>query len=271
MNKKNEFVLIGIISLILLSLVAFLGYNQFSKEEESTDKLIASGHPEWPPIMYQQDDKIVGAGPEIVERIFTELGVPVTTNYEGSWDEVQQKAKDGTVDVLVAAYKTAEREEYMDYSIPYTTDPVVLVVKKGKTFPNNSLDELIDKKGVVMIGDSYGQTFDNFIKEKLSVREVSTAKEAFDLLENEEAHYFVYALYSAQNYMFENQVMDNFEIIPNYITSENFYVTISKKSPYNYLMPQVNELLQKYTEDGIIDQIISDKRQALWNLPQTGQ
>lgn len=260
MNKKTIWLLFAA---AILFLAAFLA-PRLSKNKLPSE-LVASGHPEWPPIMYQQDDKIVGAGPEIVAKVFGDLGVKVDSKYEGPWDAVQSKAKDGTVDVLVAAYKTAERETYMDYSIPYTVDPVVLVTKKGKAFSYDKWDDLIGKKGVVTTGDSYGQDFDAFLKDKLTTQQVGTPAEAFALLENEKADYFVYALYSAENYFFKQKVSDQFEILPKYVSSENFYLTISKKSPFGSLLPQVNALLEKYKSDGTIDQIIESSKQSLWS------
>ncbi len=248
-----------VIILIVIVLVAwYFVKNQTPKE------LTISGHPEWPSIMYQQGDQIVGAGPEIAIKIFEELGVEAISKYEGSWDLVQEKAKSGEVDVLVAAYKTTERETYMDYSIPYTVDPVVLVVKKDKAFSYDKWEDLIDKKGVVTIGDSYGQDFDNFIKESLTVQSVNTPEEAFTLLSNEEVDYFVYALYSAQDYIFKNKLADQVEIVPNYVSTENFYLTISKESPFIELLPEVNDLLKKYKDDGTIDQIIEKHNKSLW-------
>jgi polar amino acid transport system substrate-binding protein len=250
--------LVGLIVVILL-------IYWFSTKSQPTKVLVASGHPAWPPIMYQQDDQIVGAGPEIVKKIFTELGVKTVFKYEGTWDVVQSKAKAGTVDVLVAAYKTKERETYMDYSIAYTVDPVVLVVKKGKAFPYDKWEDLIGKKGVVTIGDSYGQDFDNFIKEKLSVEKATTLKEAFDLLDQEKADYFVYALYSTQDYIFKNKISDKVEILSKYVSTENFYMTISKKSSFAKLLPKVNTLLEKYVKDGTVKQIIEKNKQSLWS------
>lgn len=148
----------------------------------NSQTLVASGHTDWAPIMYQEGNKIIGAGPEIITKIFDELGIKVNSKYVGSWDVVQEKAKDGSIDVIVAAYKTTEREAYMDYSIPYTIDPVVLVVKKGNDFAYEDWEDLVGKKGIVMTGDSYGQAFDNILlTDKLTVEEVGTPEEAFSL------------------------------------------------------------------------------------------
>ena len=143
--------------------------------------LVASGHPEWPPIMYRNGNTIDGAGPALVKKILDAVGVPasVTFPYQGTWDEVQAKARAGTVDILVAAYKTTEREGYMVYSDPYTTDPVAVFVAKGRAFPFAVFADLIGKRGIAMVGDSYGQAFDDFAAAQLSLQRVATIEEAF--------------------------------------------------------------------------------------------
>src|SRR5262245_60682157 len=144
--------------------------------------IVASGHPEWPPIMFQRGSVIDGVGPALVIKIFDALGVPVRFPFTGTWDEVQAKARAGEVDILVAAYKTAERETYMVYSDPYTTDPVAIFVARGKAFPFGTFDDLIGKRGIAMVGDSYGQAFDDFAAARLALRRVTTSDEAFDLV-----------------------------------------------------------------------------------------
>lgn len=258
MFNIKRFLIIALAALVLFLAGVWLWNNR------QTSSYIASGHPQWPPIMYQADNAIVGAGPEIVSQIFGELGVKIVSKYEGPWGVVQEKTRNGEVDVLVAAYKTTEREAYMDYSIPYTVDPVALVVKKGGAFPYAQREDLIGKRGVVTNGDSYGQEFDNFIKEKLTVQAVGTTEEAFDKILNGEADYFVYALYSADDYIFKNKLSDQVEILPTYVSTEKFYLTISKKSPLVKYLPQVNALLEKYQTDGTIERIIEEYKAELW-------
>lgn len=262
MSKKFWQILIVI--LLLIGIVS-LEVGCFVKNQKPDYEFIASGHPEWAPIMYQKNDLIVGAGPDITIKVFSDLGIKIPSLYEGSWDIVQECARSGKVDVLVAAYKTAERETYMEYSIPYTVDPVSLFVRKGKDFVFTDKEDLVGKKGVVTIGDSYGQEFDDFLKEKLSVEKVATPDEAFALLIDGEADYFLYALYSGQNALVAKKLTDQIAILSNYVSVENFYLTISKKSPLVKYLPQVNSLLEKYIADGTIDQIIENEKKILWS------
>jgi polar amino acid transport system substrate-binding protein len=221
------------------------------------DALIASGHPEWPPIMYQNGAAIDGAGPALVKKILDDLGVRVVFSYTGTWDQVQAKARTGEVDVLVAAYKTAEREGYMVYSDPYTTDPVAIFVATGRAFPFDSWDVLVGKRGVAMVGDSYGQQFDDFAAARLRVTRVTTTAQAFDLVSSGQADYLLYSLYAGDDYLKKTGTGSQFESLPKFVNEENFYITISKASPFVSYLPRLNQELAKYKANGTVAALIA--------------
>lgn len=228
---------------------------------------LASGHPEWPPIMWRVDNnKIIGVAPELVGQIFSDLNISIEFSYCGLWDEVQNKAKSGEVDLIVAAYKTAGREKYLLYSEAYTEDPIAIFVKKDNDFLYAKWEDLISKRGVLTIGDSYGQKFDDFIKDYLTTKTVNTAKEAFEALTIGEADYFVYALFSGEKFIALNGLGAQIKILPNYIAAENFYVAISKKSSLVAYLPQINQKLAEKKKDGTI-QFLIDKYKKEMLLP----
>ena len=246
--RKFGYLSILLITLFTVAILSGCGLNKSS--------LVASGHPEWSPIMSRSGDKIIGVGPELVEKIFTELGVKVDSKFTGTWDVVQSKAKTGEVDVLVAAYKNNERETYMDYSNVYVEDPIAIFTSKDNKFDYKSWSNLINKKGVTTIGDSYGQEFDTYIESKLDIERVETVKQAFNLLTEKKVDYFLYALYSGNSELKKQNYADKIEALPEYAATENFYITISKKSEYAKYLPQMNELIKKYKADGTIDALI---------------
>jgi polar amino acid transport system substrate-binding protein len=218
--------------------------------------IVASGHPEWPPIMFRSGSAIDGAGAALVKKIFADLGVAVETPFTGTWDEVQSKARSGEVDVLVAAYKTTEREGYMVYSAPYTTDPVAIFVAKGKAFPFDTWDVLVGKKGIAMVGDSYGQSFDDFAASRLALTRVTTSAQAFDMVSKGQGDYLLYSLYAGDDYLKKNGAVSQYESLPTFVNEENFYITISKKSPYATYLPLLNQQIAKYKADGTIAALI---------------
>jgi polar amino acid transport system substrate-binding protein len=223
-------------------------------------RLTVSGHPEWPPVMFRSGAAIDGAGPALVRKIFADLKISAAFEYQGAWDEVQAKARTGAVDVLVAAYKTTERQGYMLYSEPYTTDPIALFVAKGKAFPFGSWDVLIGRKGVAMVGDSYGQQFDDFAAAKLQLTRAGTVAQAFDLIASGQADYFLYSLYAGDDELKKTGAAGRFESLPTYVSEEPFYLTISRKSPLVTYLPLINQQLEKYMADGTVKALIAHYR-----------
>ncbi|MDD5696588.1 MAG: transporter substrate-binding domain-containing protein [Candidatus Pacebacteria bacterium] len=218
-------------------------------EEKHT--AVVSGHPDWKPVMWKEGDKICGIGPEVTRLVFEDIGVKIDSRCVGSWDVVQEKARVGEIDAIVALYKTREREEYLYYSIPYTVDPIVLFFNKGEGFSCSQKESLVGKKGVATIGDSYGQELDDFIVQAdLDLSRVSTPEEAFSLLKQGKVDYFIYSAYAGRKVIAELNLsgLEESEVISNQL----FYIGVSKRSPYAQHMDDINSSLKRLIENNQI-------------------
>jgi polar amino acid transport system substrate-binding protein len=240
-------------SLLLLLAVVFL---MSAGIIQAAETLTASGHPQYPPIMWKEKNTIVGVGPELVTLLFKDLNVRVKSPYKGGWDKVQEEAKQGKVDVLVGLYPTEERKKYFEYSSPYAKDPVVIFVAKGKAFPYAKWDDLVGKKGTTTVGDSFGEAFDKFIAEKLTVTRSAKVEENFSKLIDGRADYFIFAMYSG---LFESRrlgISDKVEYLPVNASVENFCIGISRKSPFVKYLPEINKKLNDLIANGTVDRLI---------------
>jgi len=220
----------------------------------AADTFIVSGNPKAPPIMWEQYNKLTGVGPDIARSILTELKLDYDIRIEGDWQQVQDKCKGGEVDMIVAAYKNDERAAYMDYSMPYLPQPTVVIVEKGKEFPFGRWESLIGKKGVSNIGESYGQEFDTFIKEKLNVQFIAFER-ALQLLNRGEADYLIVDLYTALIYARLLQGEDAITILEPPVTTQSFHITIAKNSPMAVQMPAINKKLYRLVKDGTVEKL----------------
>ena len=158
---------------------------------------------------------------------------------------------------LVGAYKTAERQTWAEYSDPYTTDPVAVFVAKGRTFTFTTFDNLVGKRGVGTVGDSYGQAFDDFAASRLDLRRAETVEEAFDLVSSGQADYMVYSLYAGKDFLKKAAATARFETLPKFISEENFYIVVSKRSRYVGLLPRINAEIARRKADGTITALIA--------------
>jgi polar amino acid transport system substrate-binding protein len=225
--------------------------------------MIISGNPDSPPVSWDKNGKLMGVGPELATKILSELKTPFSLQVAGNWQQVQDKTRDGAVDMIVAAYKNKERQEYMDYSIPFMESPVVIVVKKGSKFPFSSWKSLIGKKGVAHSGESFGEKLDAFIKSDLDVNYLPYER-AFQMLAEDTADYLIIDLYPAIIYSKLLQAENKVEFFDTPASIQHFHMTISKKSPYVKLLPEINKKIAEMQEQKYIKKLIVEQYKQ-WN------
>jgi polar amino acid transport system substrate-binding protein len=167
-----------ILSFSLFAALAFVGNAAFA--EDTCTKIVATGHPQYPAIAYKDGDNIAGAAPMLVGAIAKTLKVPLESKHMGTWEEAQAAARDGKADMIFGIYYNDERATYLDYVKPaFMFDEVVVFVAKDKPFAYKDENDLIGKKGATNQGESYGNDFDAFIKDKLTVARTDGIDDAF--------------------------------------------------------------------------------------------
>jgi len=231
----------------------------------AADTLIVSGNPKAPPVVWEEYKKLVGVGPDIAKSILTELNLDYDIRVTGDWQQVQDKCKSGEIDMIVSAYKNDERAAYMDFSLPYLPQPTVIVVEKGKEFPFGRWESLIGKQGVSNIGESYGQKFDTFIQEKLSVQYLAFER-AVEMLNRGEADYLIVDLYTALIYSRLLRGEDAITILDPPVTTQSFHLTIGKNSPMAVQMPAINKKLSRLVNDGTVEKLFYEHFESWKNL-----
>jgi ABC-type amino acid transport substrate-binding protein len=113
-----------------------------------------------------------------------------------------------------------------------------------------------------MTGDSYGEQLDNFIANSLTVVQVATSAEAFGLLSNGQADYFFYSFYAGTKEISANYP-GQYEALPKYAAEEDFYMAISKKSSLTSFLPQINQAIAKYKNNGTINNLTQGYFQSI--------
>jgi len=221
---------------------------------QPSPSLVISGNPEAPPVAWNKQGKLQGIGPKLATDILSQLNIPYSIHPATDWLQVQQQLAAGEVDLIVSAYKNKKREQHMVFSVPYLKSPVVTVVKKGDRFLCNCWDDMIGKKGVAGQGETFGDEFDAFIKDKLDVT-YTTYQRAFEMLEEDTADYLIIDLYPAIIYSKLLMVEDKIEFMEKPITVQQLHMALSKKSPYLDQLPAINNQLKQLKEAGKIKKL----------------
>ncbi|MES2260139.1 MAG: transporter substrate-binding domain-containing protein [Pseudomonadota bacterium] len=227
----------------------------------AADGLILSGHPYFPPFMYEHGQKIAGICPELVERILSELKLPVQNRFAGPWARALLNAKTGEVDVIACVYKTEERMAFMEFvPTPVIANEAVVFVKKGHAFPFAHWDDLKGKTAGAVISDKFEQAFEDFLdknQESIPVQRVTSVDQNFKKLLLDRLDFIPYSKYAGTLVLEKNGIRDQVEILRTPIFTGQLYVAISKKSPWLKYLPDIDKKIVEFKKTRIIDDLVN--------------
>ena len=243
--------------LMLLLLLALLPAQPLQAQEPvSAHPLTACGHPMYPPLSWMQEGELTGIAPHLARKLLAEHGYSVNMTVFGNWERCQLAARQGKVDLIVAAYKTRQRERNFVFSdTPIVAQPVVLFTHfgNGKSSPWNLSDRTLG----MLFGDSFGDHFDRLIARHPHVERVSTGEQNFRKLALGRIDYMPIGLATgklqAQKLGLTGQVFP----LPELLTLEHYHLALPKGSLLEPLLPALSERLQELADDHYIQRTTS--------------
>jgi len=237
--------------------ISELNYALFKAKKADRKKtgIIISGHPDYPPFMWESRGSIIGIGVELAKIVCEELNVPCKVNYAGPWKRVQENGRQGSVDLIVGIYKNEQRETYLDYTEPYMSDPTSIALHRGKDLAFKDRSDLIGFTGVTMHGDSFGQDLDSYIDQNLNLQRAHNSDAIFKNLINDRVDYVLWGYYPILTNASKLGLIDRIKILTPPVAVENMFMAFSKKSQFKKLLPQVNKIIERLRADGTFDRL----------------
>ena len=144
---------------VLVLLLCFWLFNPYT----AADSYLFIGA-NFPAIMEVGDDKVIGGlGVDIARRIVTRLGHELNVEIY-PWKRALQMVQQAEADVLIGAYKTAAREQYISYSqYPFHEDSVIFYLRADNDFQWHGEYSRLEGRAIgINRGWSYGQDFDAY-------------------------------------------------------------------------------------------------------------
>ena len=227
----------------------------------ASDKVLA-GWELWYPYQYHdENNKLVGLDIESFDAIFKQANVEYNI-LELPWKRHLHMIKVGQMDVAMGASKTPEREKYADFSLPYRTEKVNLVVKAGNSqaVKLSTLDDLIGSKYLIGVegGYYYGEEYQRLIANPQfasHISEVIDIEENVTMLLAGHLDGFLVDPNTLNAFVDKYQLKDKFEIHPLEIYQADIYIMISKKSKFNGLIDKVNQSIRTLKQQGELAKI----------------
>jgi polar amino acid transport system substrate-binding protein len=233
-----------------------------SKRSEKPKFALVGFNPSVPPMSSLEDGQLKGASVEIAKIVISSIPTEVRVTYAGPWNDVLNQAKEGKLDFVMGVFKTADRQAYLDFSIPYYSVPVSVCVKDGAAFPFTRWDDLMGRRGLMGIGESYGQDFDSFATEHLNITRMPL-KDCFTALVEGRADYLVVGQMAGMTASWQYGVDDDVEFLDIPVTTQSYHIAVSKLSPFREDLAKVNQRILALNVEGTAEHLVA-KGLIMW-------
>ncbi|MCP1291249.1 MULTISPECIES: substrate-binding periplasmic protein [Chromobacterium] len=207
-----------------------------------------------PPFMYEENERVGGLYPRLVSAVCDKAGIPHAfraLTWRRAIFELDRSAM-----AAAGIYKTVNREQRYDFSLPLYQERIVVVYLRQRPIDFRSLADLDNKRVGVMAGWSYGDEFDRARADKrFSAYDGDSDRQNLQLLQrgNLDA---VLAIQEAMDARMQNGAYANLAVAPAILASKATYLAINKTSPQLPLLQRFNQALEKMRQDGSYQQLV---------------
>lgn len=184
------------------------------------------------------------------------------------WARAQMMAQEGSIDLLVNVRITPERAGWLEFSRnPTFPNPIAVFMRKGKTIPLKTWDELVPLVGGIAIGDAFGNGFDEYLKAHLKVEPVANAVSNFKKLDLGRIDYVVTGYYMGMAMLHSAGMQDRITALQPFISNQPIHLGFSKRSPHVALLPEIDARLAQLAKNGTLNRILDEHLQEARKIP----
>jgi polar amino acid transport system substrate-binding protein len=227
-------------------------------------RVVISGGSDYPPLHWYDGKTLTGASMEVAAMAFDALKIPYEIRYYGPFTRALKGAKDGEIDVLATLKNTEERRQFLAFAEPPVfTSPIAVFVARNRQFAYREWKDLIGKKGGVTRGYTYGDGFDEYLQQKLTVEAEQKTYINFDKLDAGRIDYLITGYYNGLAYLAQNRQLDRFTALRPYLTDSNNYIAFSRASPCIKYLKSFSRQLDIMLKSGLIKEILEKHTRLL--------
>jgi len=166
--------------------------------------------------------------------------------------------REGGIDMIAGAFFTVPRLEYMDYFYPaFQGTRTVIWTKANIDINYRQWSDLRGLEGLTVINNSFGQEFDSYAAQNLTIREVPSLEQGLKMLDRNRGEYLIYEEFPGKAFAAREKIDDirSYDIA---VSEESLYLTMSHKSPCNTgaMRGRIAQALFKLVGDGVMDEML---------------
>lgn len=195
--------------------------------------------PDWMPLEKIEDGVHVGMSADYMDLIRAKIGVPIVLVPTVSWSESIAFAKARECDIFSLAMATPERQQYMDFSNPYLSFPLVLVARIDQHFIADLPSVEDEQLGVVK-----GYAFGELLRKKypqMKIVDVASVNEGLKLVSHGKLYGFIGTLATA-SYAIQHGFPDELKIVGKF--DERWELGVATRNDQAQLLNIFNTIIQ---------------------------
>jgi len=220
--------------------------------------------PNWMPFeKFDKKGNHIGMSADYFKLFEKTLGVEFKVIKTKSWLEALEFAKKRKCDVVSLLMETPKRKEYLNFTTPYLTIPLVFATRIDMPFIND-LNDLKGKRLAIPQGYAYGELLRDRYPD-LDITDVKDEREGLDKLNKKEFDIYMGTLASV-GYILQNEYLGELKIAGKFHDNWSFGIGIRDDDPLllQVLQKAVNNL--KYDQQReILNKWISIKYEQGFN------
>ncbi|MGH8415822.1 MAG: substrate-binding periplasmic protein [Pseudomonas sp.] len=256
-----------------MSITALLVIPSVALSENACVHLTATGNAEYPPYLWRDPhnpNRLIGANADLIKHLGTLLGLQIEVIYAGPWSRAQEQVRSGRIDMLAGYFLTTDRERTLNFvKPPFLFTSSMIWVRKSETFQYREWSDLIGRNGGTLVGNSYGQAFDDYAKANLSLEAVPTASQAFQKLTLKRNDFVIFEQFPGMALTKKLGVEAAVEALEPPISSEGLYLALSPNSLciHQSLRDQITDEMKKIVSSPLPQALVKSNLE-LWNSQQ---
>lgn len=239
------------------------------------ERLVATGTADNPPFLWRDPknpQRLIGANAELLKQIGKSLEVKVELLYSGDAAKALDEVRSGRADILADARLVTERLDEMDFVHPSIAPlQTVAWVRNEPGFFYASREDLAGHNGSFVSTSRFGNSFDAFAKQKLTLQPVASLQQAVDLLVAGKSDYVLHERYSALAGIATLGLMDMVQRLEPPVLSQGMHLAISHNSACNdpWLRGHLARKMTELRAAGVPDQLLVSNLER-WKSQQVG-
>jgi polar amino acid transport system substrate-binding protein len=211
--------------------------------------------PDWMPFEKNENGKHIGMSAEYIKILEKEIGTPIKMIPTKTWGESLKLGQERKCDIFSLVMPTKERREYLDFTQPYLSIPLVIVTKIDEFFISD-ITKVINKKIGIVKGYAYGEILRDRYP-NMDLVEVQNIKDGLQQVEESKLFGFIGTL-ATTGYHIQKEYIGQLKIAGKFDYKWELGIGVRNDEPIlKDIFDKAIEQISPGTQQGILNKWIS--------------